>query len=194
MGLEIEEFDYLESEKDSSTNKKEIKEEEKEVKQEVKQEKQIEEEKEYNKIFIVKVSNGKELNSLDMIADRVFSKNLEVYSIITPNGVKGYIFVEAKDKENVEEACFDLPYIKGILPKTISYEELKPMIEVQSSQVNIEKNDIVEIISEPFKKEKAKVLKVDKIKGEVVISLLNAVVPIPVTVKIDDVMVVRREE
>ncbi|MDP1729051.1 MAG: hypothetical protein Q8L27_02505, partial [archaeon] len=36
--------------------------------------------------------------------------------------------------------------------------------------------------------------RVDKQKGEVVVSLLNAVVPIPVTVKIDNVRVIRRED
>ena len=68
------------------------------------------------------------------------------------------------------------------------------MIEPQITAVNIEKNDVVEIISEPFKKEKARVLRVDKQKGEVLVSLLGATVPIPVTVKIDNVKVIRREK
>jgi transcriptional antiterminator NusG len=67
---------------------------------------------------------------------------------------------------------------------------LTPNIE----EIKIDKGDIVEIIGEPFKKEKAKVTRVDKQKGEIVVSLLNAVVPIPVTVKIDNVRVIRREE
>ena len=61
-------------------------------------------------------------------------------------------------------------------------------------EVNINEGDIIEIIGEPFKKEKAKVTRVDKQKGEVVVSLLGAVVPIPVTVKIDNVRVIRRED
>ena len=63
------------------------------------------------------------------------------------------------------------------------------MLTPNLEEVKIDKGDIVEIIGEPFKKEKAKVLRVDKTKGEVVVSLLNAVVPIPVTVKIDNVRV-----
>ena len=50
------------------------------------------------------------------------------------------------------------------------------------------------MISEPFKNEKAKVTRIDKQKGEVVVSLLGASVPIPVTVKLDNVKVIRREE
>jgi transcriptional antiterminator NusG len=49
------------------------------------------------------------------------------------------------------------------------------------------------MIAEPFKKEKAKVIRIDKQKEEVVVSLLGAVVPLPVTVKLDNVRVIRRE-
>lgn len=59
--------------------------------------------------------------------------------------------------------------------------------------MNIEKSDIVEIISEPFKKEQARVIRVDKQKGEAVVTLLNAAIPIPVTVKLDNLRVIRRE-
>ena len=50
------------------------------------------------------------------------------------------------------------------------------------------------MIAEPFKKEKANVLRIDKQKEEVVVSLLGAVVPLPVTVKLDNVKVIRRED
>jgi len=49
------------------------------------------------------------------------------------------------------------------------------------------------MISEPFKKEKAKVVRVDKQKGEAVVTLLEAAIPIPVTVKLDNIKVIRRE-
>jgi transcription termination/antitermination protein NusG len=68
------------------------------------------------------------------------------------------------------------------------------MLEPVAADIKIEKNDIVEIISEPFKNEKAKVIRVDKAKGECVVSLLGAAVPIPVTVKLDNLRVIRREE
>ena len=37
-------------------------------------------------------------------------------------------------------------------------------------------------------------MRIDKKKGEVVVSLLGAAVPIPVTVKMDNVKVIRRDE
>jgi len=145
-------------------------------------------------IFVIKVTTNKEDRALEMISDKVHKKSLNVYSLTRPHGLRGYIFLEAVDRETAEEAAFNLPYVKGIIGKTVVYEEIKNMLTPNMEEVDINKGDIIEIIGEPFKKEKAKVTRVDKTKGEVIVSLLNAVVPIPVTVKIDNVRVIRKEE
>ena len=145
-------------------------------------------------IFVVKVTTNKEDKALELVADKVQKKNIDVYAVARPHGLRGYIFLEAPDRENAEEAVFNLPYVKGIIPKVISYEEIKSMLEPTAAEIKIEKSDIVEMIAEPFKKEKAKVVRIDKAKGEAVVSLLGAAVPIPVTVKIDNLRVIRREE
>jgi transcriptional antiterminator NusG len=144
-------------------------------------------------IFIIKVTTNKEEKAVDMIYDRAVKKNLNVFSVSRPHGLRGYILLEAEDRESAEESVFNLPYVKGIIGKTITYEEIKNMIEPSATTISIKEGDIVEILAEPFKKEKAKVLRVDKQKEEVVVSLLGAVVPLPVTVKIDNVKVIRRE-
>ena len=145
-------------------------------------------------IFIIKVTTNKEERAVDMIAEKIQKKNLNVYSVSRPHGLRGYILLEAEDRDSAEEAVFNLPYIKGIIGKTISYEEIKGMVEPSASTITIKEGDIVEIIGSTLKGEKAKVLRIDKQKEEVVVSLLGAVVPLPVTVKIDNVKVVRREE
>jgi transcriptional antiterminator NusG len=145
-------------------------------------------------IFIIKVTTNKEERVLDMIAERAQKKNLNVFSVLRPHGLRGYVLLEAEDRESAEEAAFDLPYVKGIIGKTINYEEIKNMVEPSATTVSIKEGDIVEMISEPFKKEKAKVIRIDKQKEEVVVSLLGAVVPLPVTVKLDNVKVIRRED
>ncbi len=145
-------------------------------------------------IFVVKVTTNKEEKALELVAEKVNKKKIGVYAVARPHGLRGYIFLEAPDREHAEEAVFNLPYVKGIIPKVISYDEVKSMLEPVAADVKIEKNDIVEIIAEPFKKEKAKVVRVDKGKGEAVVSLLGAAVPIPVTVKIDNLRVIRRED
>jgi transcriptional antiterminator NusG len=108
--------------------------------------------------------------------------------------MRGYIFVEAPDMITAEQAAFGVPYAKGILPTEIQYKEIEHMLEQVKKDVNIQKNDIVEIISGPFKRENAKVARVDKTKEEVVVELLEAAVPIPITLKLDAVKVIRRDE
>lgn len=145
-------------------------------------------------IFVIKVTTNKEDKAMDMIIDKVEKKKLQVFSVSRPHGLRGYIFLEAADRDSAEEAAFNLPYVKGIIGKTLTYEEIKNMIEPSVAEMKIEKNDIVEIIADPFKKEKAKVLRVDKTKEEAVVTLLEAAIPIPVTVKLDNLKVIRREE
>src|SRR3970040_193414 len=145
-------------------------------------------------IFIIKVTTNKEEKAVDMIADRAEKKGLNTYAVLRPHGLRGYVLLEAEDRESAEESVFNLPYVKGIIGKTIGYDEIKNMVEPSATTVSIKEGDIVEMISEPFKKEKAKVLRIDKQKEEVVVSLLGAVVPLPVTIKMDNVRVIRREE
>ena len=145
-------------------------------------------------IFIIKVTTNKEERAVDMIAERAERKGLNVFSVSRPHGLRGYILLEAEDRESAEEAVFNLPYVKGIIGKTISYDEIKNMVEPSATTISIKEGDIVEIISDSFKKEKAKVLRIDKQKEKVVVSLLGAVVPLPVTINLDNVKVIRREE
>lgn len=145
-------------------------------------------------IFIIKVTTNKEDRALELMSDKIKKKQLNVYSLARPHGLRGYIFLESEDRESAEEAAFNLPYVKGIIGKTVTYEEIKNMLDPIIEEINIEKGDIVEIIGEPFKKEKAKVVRIDKSKGEAVVTLLGAVVPIPVTVKLDNIKVIRRDK
>lgn len=145
-------------------------------------------------IFVLKVTTNKEDQVLEMVAKRVKQKNLNVLSVVRPHGFRGYILLEAEDHEAAEQASYDLPYVKGLINKTVDYEAIKNLLEPVIADIKIEKGDIIEIITEPFKKEKAKVMRIDKLKEEVVVELLEAAVPIPITVKIDNVKVIRREK
>jgi transcription termination/antitermination protein NusG len=144
-------------------------------------------------IFIIKVTTNKEERAVDMISKRARKKDLAVYSIARPHGIKGYIILEAEDRETAEEAAFNLAYVKGIIGKTIPYEEIQSMLEPKIEEMNIQIKDVVEIIGPTFKGEQARVSRIDKQKGEVVVSLLSASVPILATVKMDNVKVIRRE-
>ncbi len=130
---------------------------------------------------------------MDFLSSNITKKNINVYAIVRPHDLRGYIFVEADNRESAEEAYFKVPYARGILPQPLEIKDIEHMLTEAKVVVNIQKGDIVEIISGPFKREQAKVNRVDQTKEEVVVELLEAAVPIPITVKLDSVKVVRRD-
>ncbi len=143
-------------------------------------------------IFVVKVTTNKEDQAADLIEGRIEKKKLEIFSVIRPHGLRGYIIIEAANTENAEQAVFNLPYVKGLIKRPITFKEIETMVKPVAAQINIEKGDVVEMLTEPFKREKARVIRINKQKEEVVVELLEAAVPIPVTFKIDNVKVIRR--
>jgi len=145
-------------------------------------------------ILVLRTTANREDQVMDFAVSNIKKKRLDVYSIVRPHGLRGYILIEAEDKENAEQACYGVPYARGLLSKPVQYSEIEHMLEQAKAQINIQKNDIVEIIAGPFKREKAKIKRFDKIKEEVVVELLEAAVPIPITVKLDSVKVIRREK
>jgi transcription termination/antitermination protein NusG len=148
---------------------------------------------EETQIFALRTTANREDQVIDFMTSNVEKKKLAVYSIVHPHGMRGYIFVEAADRASAEEAYMGVPYAKGLLGKTVRYEEIEPMIEQTIITVNIQKNDIVEIISGPFKRENAKIVRVDLQKEEVIVELLETAIPIPLTLKLDAVKVIRRD-
>jgi len=144
-------------------------------------------------IYALRTTANREDQVMDFVVSNAKRKKLEVYAVIRPHGMRGYIFLEAGSRSDAEQAAFNVPYARGVLPNIIDYKEIEHMLEQVKHEVNIQKNDIVEIISGPFKRENAKVTRIDKQKEEVVLELLESAVPIPITVKMDSVKVIRRE-
>ena len=146
------------------------------------------------KIFALRTTANREDQVMDFITANIAKKKIGVYSIIRPHGLRGYIFIEAETRSDAEQAAFNIPYARGLLPNLVDYGEIAHMLEEVRVVMSIKKNDIVEIISGPFKREKAKVTRIDKTKEDVVVELLEAAVPIPITLKMDSVRVIRRED
>lgn len=149
---------------------------------------------EKSNIFVLRTTANREDQVMDFVTSNAKKKGMNIYSIIRPHGMRGYIFIEAENRAEAEQSAFNVPYARGILPKKVDYKDIEHMLEESKKvEMNIMKNDIVEIISGPFKRENAKVTRIDRTKEDVVVELLEAAVPIPITVKMDTVKVIRRE-
>ena len=146
-----------------------------------------------SQIFALRTTANREDQVIDFVSSKAKKDNLKIYSILKPHGMRGYVFIEAESEMDANESFVGVPYARGLLPKPVNISEIEPMLEQVKVQINIERGDIVEIISGPFKRENAKVTRIDKEKEEVIVELLEAAVPIPITVKLDSVRVIRRE-
>ena len=145
-------------------------------------------------IFALRTAANREDQVVDYLISKIYKiVNSAILSIIRPHGMRGYIFVEVTSKLEAEHDLQGVPYARGLLAHEIPYPEIEHMLEQVKVEMNIKKSDIVEIISGPFKRENAKVMRINKQKEEIVVELLDAAVPIPITVKMDAVKVVRRE-
>jgi transcription termination/antitermination protein NusG len=144
-------------------------------------------------IYGLRTAANREDQVVDYLISKLQKRPEGILAVIRPHGMRGYIFIEATSKTDAEVALQGVPYARGILPHEIPYPEIEHMLEQVKVEMNIKKSDIVEIISGPFKRESAKVIRINKQKEEIVVELLEAAVPIPITVKMDAVKVIRRE-
>ena len=146
-----------------------------------------------SKIFSVRTAANREDQVVDYLISKLQKEGFGILSVIKAHGMRGYIFIEVGTGFDPEVALQNVPYARGLLPREIPYQEIEHMLEQVKVEMNIRKNDIVEIISGPFKRENAKVIRINKPKEEIVVELLEAAVPIPITVRMDAVKVIRRE-
>jgi transcriptional antiterminator NusG len=147
-----------------------------------------------SKFFAVKTTANQERLVASLMEMSVRKHKLEVYSILAPKELRGYIIVEAEDMQNLLKAIRGLPHIKGIVRGEINFSEVEHFLTPRKAVEQIKEGYTVEIVSGPFKGELAIVKRVDEAKNEITVELLEAVVPIPVTVKADHVRVIDKKE
>ncbi|MEM1966146.1 MAG: transcription elongation factor Spt5 [Candidatus Caldarchaeum sp.] len=110
-----------------------------------------------------------------------------VASIVILPALKGYVFVEAGQRELIADAVQNVRHVKARPPMPVKLETIaphlveKPLIEV------IEAGQLVEIVSGPLKGITGKVIRVEKARREVTLELREAAFQLPISVSIDAV-------
>jgi transcriptional antiterminator NusG len=143
-------------------------------------------------IFAVRTTTGRESQVIDKMIIKNKQLGLSIATILKPKEVKGYFFVEADNADDINKSVYGVQHAKGVIG-VVKMEEIKHFLSTTKEQIKINTGDIVEIVSGPFKAEKARVKRITKVKEEVVVELLEAAVPIPITVKLDAVRVIREK-
>ncbi len=142
-------------------------------------------------IYAIKTIIGRENVVLESMAGKVKVNRLPIKSMVHPEELKGYIFVEGELKD-IQDVIKEIPHARGILREPVSISDIKRFLETKKKEIQINEGDIVEVIGGPFKGERGRVTRFDKDKAEVTIELIEAAVAIPVTVNAGLVTVVEK--
>jgi transcriptional antiterminator NusG len=146
------------------------------------------------KIFSIKTQVGKEQNAADIIDSRADKLNLPITSILATPELRGYIFLEGYDKERIKDMIKTVSYARNMLDGDIPIEQIEHFLVPTSAVAKIAEGDVVEMVAGPFRGETAKVTHIDETKEEITVELFESVVPIPITVRGEQVRVVKRKE
>ncbi len=148
-----------------------------------------------NRIFAIKTTSKQERTVADNILKAIDTKatDVKVTSIIVPNELQGYVLIETPEKMNrVEQLVELIAHARTVIKGETSLAEVGHFLIPKPVVAGIDEGTIVELIAGPFKGEKAVVKRVDSAKEEITVELYESVVPIPITVRGDNVRVVEK--
>jgi transcriptional antiterminator NusG len=149
---------------------------------------------EKTKIFSVKTQVGKEQNAADLVNLRAEKSKLDIPSVLVTPELRGYIFIEGYNKERINDMIKTISYARNMLDGDIPVDQIEHFLVPTSAVAKIEEGDIVEMVAGPFRGETAKVTHIDDSKEEITVELFESVVPIPITVRGEQVRVVKRKD
>ncbi|MFH1056389.1 MAG: transcription elongation factor Spt5 [Candidatus Micrarchaeota archaeon] len=144
-------------------------------------------------LFAYRVTAGQESIVADLLSEKARKMNAPVNAIIVSPRLKGYLMVECLDEAAARNLVVGVPHVKGVLQKPVGIEEIRELLESKLAEVILQRGQLVEVTSGPFKGEKAKIVRIDEAKEEVTVELVEVAVPIPVTIKLDTIKVLQQQ-
>lgn len=146
------------------------------------------------RLYAVRTTAGQELNVALLIERRSSTHSIPVKSVVAPDDVRGYVFVEAAGPHVVDLAISGLKHVKGYVAGKVEFEGIRRLIQPKSVLEDLEVSNIVEIVSGPFRGLKAKVTRIDKSKSEVTLEPLEVTYTLPITISASYLRIVAKEE
>ncbi len=144
-------------------------------------------------IRTIRTTVGRENAVIETLASKAKNSGIDIKCIFYPAELKGYIFLEG-DEEAINTIIKTVPHVKGIINKDVKIDDIRKFLEIKKIEIKVNRGDVVEIIGGPFKNEKGKVTRVDEAKEELTIELLDAAIPIPITIPIESAKVIEAAE
>ncbi len=143
-------------------------------------------------VLAIKTSRGYEREVADTLLARTDDKPDVIFALLVPSALRGYVFAEGMSFEGVREMLKGIRKARGLVEGETTLKEVEPLLVPKITVEGFVEGAIVELISGPFKGEKARVRKIDQAKEEITVELIEAVVPMPVTVRGDHVRMLEK--
>lgn len=149
-------------------------------------------------ILVLKTQVGQERRVAEALGNKARRFGVPVLSLLAPAELRGYVFIETTDPIRVEKGVRGISYARALIKnpdgqvKDTPFAEIAHFLTPVSAVAKIAEGDIVELVSGPFRGEKAKVTRVDDTKEEITVELIESMVPIPITVKGEHVRVLQK--
>ncbi len=171
-------------------------------------------------ILVLKTQVGQERRVIEMLGNKARRFNIPIQALLAPQELRGYIFIETTDPLAVQKGIRGVSYARALVSQDVEirdedgnfvkdrrgkivterkpvdtpFGEIARFLTPVSAVAKIGDGDIVELVSGPFRGEKAKVTRVDDAREEITVELIDSMVPIPITVKGEHVRVLEKGE
>ncbi|HET6397984.1 MAG TPA: transcription elongation factor Spt5 [Candidatus Thermoplasmatota archaeon] len=150
-------------------------------------------------ILVLKTQVGQERRVAEALGNKARRFGLPILGLLAPAELRGYVFIETDDPVRAEKGVRGISYARALIkdpmtnqPRDTPFTEIAHFLTPVSAVAKIAEGDIVELVSGPFRGEKAKVTRVDDTREEITVELIESMVPIPITVKGEHVRVLQR--
>ena len=136
-------------------------------------------------VWTLRATIGQEKAIAKHIRKKIESKKIELWSILIPESLRGYLFIESGSIENVDKSITGIPHVRNRVVGEVNLTDLESFLVPKPTIEGLNVNDIIEIISGPFKGSRAKINRIDVGREEVTVELLDSQIPIPIKLHSD---------
>ncbi|MBK5115069.1 MAG: transcription elongation factor Spt5 [Candidatus Heimdallarchaeota archaeon] len=136
-------------------------------------------------IWTLRATIGQEKAIAKHIREKIKNKKIGVWSLLIPEALRGYIFIESNSIEAIDQAIIGIPHVRSRVVGEVEITELVSFLVPKPTIEGLHVNDIIEIISGPFKGSRAKINRIDVGREEVTVELLDSQIPIPIKLHSD---------
>ncbi|MCE7745827.1 MAG: transcription elongation factor Spt5 [Candidatus Heimdallarchaeota archaeon] len=136
-------------------------------------------------IWTLRATIGQEKAIAKHIREKIKNKKIGVWSLLIPEALRGYIFIESNTIESIDQAIIGIPHVRSRVVGEVEIAELESFLVPKPTIEGLHVNDIIEIISGPFKGSRAKINRIDVGREEVTVELLDSQIPIPIKLHSD---------